>query len=100
MTFIVQQTEVYQKWFAGIRDQQTQSRILIRVRRLALGHFGDAKQIGGGVSELRLSFGPGYRIYYAREGGEIVVLLAGGDKSSQDRDIKQAKQLARDLKGP
>jgi putative addiction module killer protein len=93
----VRQTAVYAEWFAGLRDRQAKARIDIRIRRLSLGNPGDVKPVGEGVSELRVDYGPGYRVYFVRRGNEFVVLLAGGDKSSQDRDIRRTKDLAREL---
>jgi putative addiction module killer protein len=93
----VRQTEVFTRWFDGLRDRQVRARINVRIRRLSLGNFGDAKPVGEGVSELRIDFGPGYRVYFARRGRILVVLLAGGDKNSQDRDFKKAQKLAREL---
>lgn len=92
----VRQTRVYASWFSKLRDKRARARIDIRIRRLSLGIPGDAKAIAEGVSELRVDFGPGYRIYFIRR-GESVILLAGGDKDSQDRDIKRALLLARHL---
>lgn len=94
----IQQTETYIKWFAGLRDSTTRARIDIRIRRLSLGNAGDAKPVGGGVCELRVDHGPGYRVYFIQRGEVVIVLLAGGDKSTQDKDIRTAKSLARDLK--
>ena len=93
----VRQTAVYAEWFAGLRDRQAKTRIDIRVRRLSLGNAGDVKPVGEGVSELRIPYGSGYRVYFVRKGELLVVLLAGGDKSTQDRDIRVARELARDL---
>ncbi len=94
----IQQTEAYAKWFSGLRDRIARARIDVRIRRLSLGNVGDAKPVGDGVSELRVDHGPGYRIYFIRRGEIVIVLLAGGDKSSQDKDIRKAKALAKDLK--
>jgi putative addiction module killer protein len=93
----VRQTDIYASWFSGLRDRQVKARIDIRIRRLSLGNPGDAKPVGEGVSELRIDHGPGYRVYYVQKGKVLIVLLAGGDKSSQERDIRVAKELARDL---
>ena len=93
----IQQTEAYVEWFSGLRDRVARARIDIRIRRLSLGNAGDAKPVGDGVSELRVDHGPGYRIYFIRRGEIVIVLLAGGDKSSQDKDIRKAKALAKDL---
>ena len=80
----------FREWLSGLRDRKTQARIDARLLRLRLGNFGDAKAVGAGVHELRLDFGPGYRVYFALDGARIVVLLIGGDKSTQQGDIKQA----------
>jgi len=95
----VLQTETYTRWFAGLRDTRAKARILDRVRRLSLGNFGDAKSVGQGVSELRIGYGPGYRIYFARRGAALVLLLAGGDKSRQWVDIAKARELAAQWEG-
>ena len=94
----IQQTETYAKWFAGLRDRVARARIDIRIRRLSLGNAGDTKPVGEGVSELRVDHGPGYRIYFIQRGEVVIVLLAGGDRSTQDKDIRNAKDLANDLK--
>ena len=93
----VRQTAAYAAWFGSLRDRAAKVRIDIRIRRLSLGNPGDAKPVGEGVSELRVNFGPGYRVYFVQKGGAYVVLLAGGDKSSQDSDIREARALAREL---
>ena len=92
----LKQTETYRKWFVGLRDSMAQKRILIRLGRLELGNFGDAKSVGDGVSELRIPYGPGYRLYYTLRRQEVVLLLCGGDKGSQARDIELAKRLAKE----
>ena len=93
----VRQTATYAAWFNGLRDRAAKVRIDIRVRRLSLRNPGDVKPVGEGVSELRVNYGPGYRVYFVQSAKEYIVLLAGGDKSSQDRDIREAKALAHDL---
>jgi putative addiction module killer protein len=92
--FEVRQTEEFMKWRSGLKDKTTQRRIAARIDRLEFGNFGDTKVVGGGVVELRLDFGPGYRVYFVRRGDTIVVLLCGGDKTSQQRDINRAKEMA------
>jgi putative addiction module killer protein len=94
----MRKTDVYAAWIDGLRDVQGRARILVRVARLAMGNPGDGKPVGDGVSELRIDFGPGYRVYFVQQGLEIVILLAGGDKSSQAIDIKTALKLAKNLK--
>jgi putative addiction module killer protein len=84
-------------WFAALRDRTARARIDIRIRRLSLGNSGDIRPVGDGVSELRIHYGPGYRIYLTKQRDAVVILLAGGDKSSQDKDIRLAKDLARNL---
>ncbi len=93
----VRQTPEYAAWFATLRDRVARTRIDIRIRRLSLGNPGDTKPIGDGVSELRIDHGPGYRVYFVQRGSVLVVLLAGGDKSTQAQDIRKAKTLARNL---
>lgn len=83
--------EPYTAWLASLKDKKTRQRIRVRIRRLQSGNYGDYKPVGDGVSELRLFFGVGYRIYFGEEDGNIIILLCGGDKSSQNRDIKTAK---------
>ena len=93
----IRETELFKKWFLKLRDSVAKARMLVRLRRLSLGHFGEKRDLGDGVSELKFKFGPGYRIYYTIRDGRIVILLAGGDKSSQTRDILKAKELANNL---
>jgi putative addiction module killer protein len=93
----VRQTDEYERWFDRLRDQQARARILVRIRRLSLGNPGDVRPVGEGVSEMRIDYGPGYRVYFLNRGEELIVLLAGGDKRTQNRDIELARQLARDL---
>lgn len=94
----VRQTEVYSAWFDALRDRTAKARIDIRIRRLSLGNAGDVKPVGEGVSELRIDYAQGYRVYFLQRGQFLVVLLAGGDKQSQARDIKKALELARNIK--
>ena len=95
--FEVRQTEIYADWFAALRDRAARVRIDIRIRRLSLGNSGKVAAVGEGVSELKVDFGPGYRIYFVQRGEQLIFLLAGGDKDSQAKDIKMALQLVRDL---
>jgi len=90
-------TEEFARWFTRLRDRKAKSRIQARIDRLEQGHFGDVESVGDGVSELRLFCGPGYRIYFTRCSSVIVILLTGGDKSSQSKDVARAKELARQL---
>jgi putative addiction module killer protein len=91
------QTEEYEKWFETLRDIQARARIDIRIRRLSLGNPGDVRPVGSGVSELRVDYGPGYRIYFISRGVTTVILLGGGPKSTQQQDIARAIELARNL---
>jgi putative addiction module killer protein len=93
----IRRTDVFSDWLIGLRDRNAKARIEIRIDRLALGNPGDVRPVGGGVSELRISYGPGYRVYFVQRGEVLVILLCGGDKSSQSRDIEAAKVLARQL---
>ena len=89
----------FARWLSGLRDRRAVARIVARLDRLAGGNPGDAQPVGDGVSELRINYGPGYRVYFIQRGPVLIILLCGGDKSSQDRDIKQAKVLAEQWKG-
>lgn len=93
----VRQTEVFAQWLASLRDSRARMRINVRIRRLSLGNAGDVKPVGEGISEMRIDYGPGYRVYFVQHGSALIVLLAGGDKRSQDRDIAMARALARNL---
>ena len=93
----VRRTEVYAKWLDGLRDVRARARVLVRVERLAAGNPGDVKPVGEGVSEMRIDHGPGYRVYFKRQGHTIVVLLAGGNKRTQESDIETALRLAKNL---
>lgn len=93
----VRQTETFAAWFYNLHDRRAKARIQARIDRLSLGNPGDARPVGGGVSELRIDYGPGYRVYFVRRGEAIIVLRAGGDKHSQARGIKAALDLARSL---
>lgn len=90
-------TTVYRDWINGLKDRLVRARIQVRVDRLAHGNPGKHRKLKHGVSELKLDFGPGYRVYYTHRGTELIILLAGGDKSSQKRDIERASELARNL---
>lgn len=93
----IRQTEIFARWLEGLRDRQARVRIQLRIDRLAIGNPGDVRPVGEGVSELRIDHGPGYRVYFVQRGAVLVVLLAGGDKRTQQRDIDIALDLARRL---
>ena len=90
-------TDVFDRWFISLRDRQAKARIQARIDRAEMGNFGDCAPVGEGVSEMRIHYGPGYRVYFVQRGIEVVILLAGGDKSTQRKDIQTAIALARDL---
>lgn len=96
MTRIVQ-TETFTNWLSGLDDIQAEQRIVVRIRRLELGSAGDAKSVGGGVSEMRIDYGPGYRVYFTKRGRTIVILLCGGSKKTQRRDIAAAQKMAKEV---
>jgi putative addiction module killer protein len=93
---VIVQTALFRDWLDGLRDRKARLRIDVQLKRLASGNAADSKSVGAGVQELRLHFGPGYRVYYIWRDGVLIILLNGGDKSSQARDIAKAKQLAKD----
>lgn len=93
----IKQSNYYAKWFAGLKDDDVKARIDRRVKRAANGAYGDVQPVGEGVSELRFHFGPGYRVYFKEIGGVLFLLLAGGDKSTQRRDIDLARQIAKHI---
>ena len=93
----VRKTNVYVAWLDSLRDARARARILVRVERLVAGNPGDVRPVGEGVSELRIDYGPGYRVYFKKQRGKIVILLAGGNKQTQSQDIKTALRLARNL---
>ena len=93
----VRKTDVFANWFNGLRDKRAKARIQARIDRLETGHFGDVASVGEGVSELRIFYGPGYRVYFVKQGLAVVILISGGDKSTQNSDIIKAKELAKQL---
>jgi len=93
----IRKTDRFAKWLDNLSDLRARSRILARIERIAAGNAGDVKPVGEGISELRIDYGPGYRIYYKKVGQSIIILLAGGDKRSQNRDISTALRLAKNL---
>jgi putative addiction module killer protein len=94
----IRQTEIYKKWFESLKDRTARMRIDVRIRRISLGNFGDIKPVGEGISEIRIDFGSGYRVYFIQNGIEVIILLCGGDKSTQSRDIKRAVEIAQSLR--
>jgi putative addiction module killer protein len=93
----IQTTEVFDAWFASLKDRQAMRRVQVRIDRAEDGNFGDCAPVGEGVSEMRIHYGPGYRVYFVQRGMEIVILLAGGNKSTQSKDIKAVLEIARQL---
>ena len=93
----IRKTETFAQWLDALRDVRARARVQVRIERLAAGNAGDVEPVGEGVSELRIDYGPGYRVYFKKHGREVVILLAGGDKRTQSADIKTALRLARNL---
>jgi len=96
---IVRETENFKKWIRSLKDRIAQSIIIARIRRISIGNFGDTKPLEDGISELRIDYGPGFRVYFTQREQEIVILLCGGDKSTQSKDIETAKWIARNIEG-
>jgi putative addiction module killer protein len=93
----IRKTEFFAQWLDGLRDLQARARVQVRIERLAQGNPGDVQPVGEGVSELRINYGPGYRVYFKQRGHQVVILLAGGDKRTQTKDIRTALRVARNL---
>ena len=95
--FEIRQTAIFARWLTGLRDERAKARIAERLHRFGAGNPGDIKSVGDGVTEMRIDYGPGYRVYYTRRGSVVVILLCGGDKRGQQRDIRRAKTLAAEI---
>lgn len=95
--FEIRKTQGFAKWLDALRDAHARARVLVRIERLAEGSAGDVKPVGEGVSEMRIDYGPGYRVYFTKRERTVIILLAGGDKRTQDADITRARRLARNL---
>jgi putative addiction module killer protein len=93
----IRQTEQFFKWFEKLKDRRARAKIAIRIRRVSLGNLGDVKPVGEGISELRIDYGPGYRVYFTQMNNQLIILLAGGDKTTQVSDIKKAKKIALEI---
>jgi len=93
----IRQSEAFAKWFGALKDKRAKERVAQRVVRVQAGLIGDVRPVGEGVSELRVDYGPGYRVYFCRRGEDVILLLCGGDKSTQDRDIREAKAMAKEI---
>ena len=94
----VRRTEFFDDWLRGLKDSRAKAKVAARIDRLAAGNPGDVKPVGGGISEMRIDYGPGYRVYFKQQGTKVIILLVGGDKSTQDADIKTAVAIAAQLK--
>lgn len=90
---LIRKTNLFMKWLTGLRDQKAIARIQIRIDKLALGNPGDVRPVGSGISEMRIDYGPGYRVYFSQRGSDLVILLCGGDKTTQTSDIEKAKRV-------
>lgn len=90
----IRQTEQFSEWFEKLKDRKARAKITIRIRRVSLGNLGDVKPVGEGISEMRIDYGPGYRVYFTQRGVQLIILLAGGDKTTQSADIKKAKKIS------
>ena len=90
---LIRKTNLFMKWLTGLRDQKAIARIQIRIDRLALGNPGDVRPVGSGISAMRIDYGPGYRVYFSQRGSDLVILLCGGDKTTQTSDIEKAKRV-------
>jgi len=93
----VRKTELFAKWFDGLKDRRARARVQARIDRIEMGNFGDVSPVGDGISELRIFYGPGYRVYFSQRKSVVVILLCGGDKSTQQSDIVKAKEIAKQL---
>jgi len=93
----IRKTEIFTDWFDGLKDRRAKARIQARIDRVEIGNFGDVAPVGDGVSELRIFYGPGYRVYFIQRGSVVVILLSGGDKSTQTSDIARAKEIAKQI---
>ena len=93
----VRKTKIFTKWFDGLKDRRARARIQVRIDRMEMGSFGDVSPVGEGVSEMRIFYGPGYRVYFIQQGKDVIILLSGGDKKSQSKDIIQAKEIAKEI---
>ncbi len=94
----LRQTEEFERWLRRLKDATARAKVLVRIRRLAFGNPGDVRPVGGGVSEMRIDYGPGYRVYFAQRGAQLILVLCAGDKNSQQRDIRRAEDILRRLK--
>lgn len=94
----VVKSATFDRWIRKLKDRRAAARVEVRIDRLAAGNPGDAKSVAGGIWELRIDYGPGYRVYYLQQGQQVIILLSGGDKSTQQRDIEQAHQIAKEWK--